>query len=63
LRRVYLYLNWRLMQSNLKKEPTGIEEAIEKLTVLRDAWATMLGGQSTVAPMAAPRFEAEPALA
>ena len=47
LRRLYLYLDWRLMQSNLKKEPAGIEEAIRRLTVLRDAWSAMLNGQTT----------------
>jgi flagellar protein FliS len=46
LRRLYLYLDWRLLQSNLKKEAAGVEEAIERLTVLREAWATMLAGQT-----------------
>ena len=45
LRRLYLYLDWRLVQSNLKKEARGVEEAIERLTILREAWATMLAGQ------------------
>jgi len=44
LRRIYQYLDMRLMRSNFKKEPSGIEEALERLTVLRDAWATMLSG-------------------
>jgi len=44
LRRIYQYLDLRLMRSNFKKEPSGIEEAQERLTVLRDAWATMLSG-------------------
>jgi flagellar protein FliS len=48
LRRVYDYLDYRLLQSNLKKETSGIHEAIERLTVLRDAWATMLSSQAMV---------------
>jgi flagellar protein FliS len=47
LRRIYDYLDYRLMQSNLKKETSGIQEAIERLTALRDAWATMLSAQSS----------------
>jgi flagellar secretion chaperone FliS len=50
LRRVYLYLDWRLMQSNLKKDTTGIEESIQRLTVLRDAWDAMLKGQTVTEP-------------
>jgi flagellar secretion chaperone FliS len=46
LRRIYLYIDYRLMQSNLKKEPSGIHETIQRLTVLREAWATMLLGQT-----------------
>jgi flagellar secretion chaperone FliS len=50
LRRLYLYLDWRLMESNVNKEAAGIQEALDRLTVLRDAWAAMLSGQSSVAP-------------
>lgn len=42
LRRLYDYFDDRLCQSNLKKDRTGIEEVIGHLTVLRDAWDTML---------------------
>lgn len=45
LRQVYLYLDWRLTESNMRKEPSGIREAIDKLTILRDAWSGMLAGQ------------------
>jgi flagellar secretion chaperone FliS len=62
LRRLYVYLDWRLNQSNFKKEPTGIRESIEHLTILRDAWATMLSGQAVVDPPPAPVLAAEPAL-
>ncbi len=49
LRRLYNYLDRRLMESNLKKEPEGIKEVISRLTVLRDAWATMLSQQGAPA--------------
>lgn len=47
LRRLYDYLDRRLMESNLKKEDGGIREVIERLAVLRDAWAAMLQGQGS----------------
>lgn len=59
LRRLYLYLDWRLSQSNIAKEAAGIHEAIRRITVLRDAWAAMLSGQRQAAPVA----ETESALA
>ena len=48
-RRLYNYLDWRLDQSNRDKSRPGIDETINHLTVLRDAWAEMLrnfGAQS-----------------
>ena len=42
LRRLYLYFDMRLNESNRFKHPEGIREVIERLTVLRDAWAEML---------------------
>ena len=42
LRRLYLYLDWRLEQSNRSKTSAGIQEAINRLAVLRDAWENML---------------------
>ena len=55
MRRLYDYLERRIWESNLKKNSTGVGESIRHLTVLRDAWATMLNNQG-----AAP--EARPAL-
>jgi len=46
LHRLYDYFDRRLRESNLRKEPTGIKEVIRHLTVLRDAWATMLQNQN-----------------
>lgn len=46
LRQLYMYFDRRLMESNIKKEQEGIKEVISRLTVLRDAWATMLAQQN-----------------
>jgi flagellar protein FliS len=56
MRRLYDYLERRIWESNLKKNSVGVGEAIRHLTVLRDAWATMLTSQGAVP-------EARPALA
>ncbi|MGB9602516.1 MAG: flagellar export chaperone FliS [Verrucomicrobiia bacterium] len=45
MRRLYEYMDWRLMTSNFKKEESGIVEIIGYLTTLRDAWAEMLRNQ------------------
>jgi flagellar protein FliS len=49
LHRLYDYFEARIHVSNLRKQRAGIEEVIEHLTVLRDAWATMLKGETTPA--------------
>jgi len=46
MRRLYNYFDRRIRESNLRKEPSGVEEVIGHLTVLRDAWATMLQNQA-----------------
>lgn len=46
LRRLYEYLDRRLVDSNINKTPEGIKETISRLSVLRDAWKTMLQQQS-----------------
>jgi len=52
MRRLYNYLERRIWESNLKKNSTGVGEAIRHLTILRDAWATMLnqGSAASEAP-------------
>lgn len=45
LRRLYDYFDFRLQESNLKKEAAGISDVLKQLSVLRDAWATMLQKQ------------------
>jgi flagellar protein FliS len=54
LRRLYDYFDRRLWESNVRKQRDGVDEVIRHLTVLRDAWATMLHKQPAAA---------EPALA
>ena len=49
LRGLYNYLDRRLQESNLRKEPDGIEEVITRLATLRDAWREMLN-QTGAAP-------------
>ena len=51
MRRIYDYLDWRLQQSNMRKEPAGIEEAISRLAVLRGAWSEMLQAGGAGAPV------------
>ncbi|HZR17592.1 MAG TPA: flagellar export chaperone FliS [Verrucomicrobiae bacterium] len=49
LHQLYEYFESRIHVSNLKKQSQGIEEVIQHLNVLRDAWATMLRGESGTA--------------
>ena len=46
LRRLYVYMDDRLLESNLRKTRDGIEDTLQRLTVLRDAWQQMLHGQA-----------------
>ena len=48
MRRLYDYFVRRIRQSNIRKESSGVEEVIRHMTVLRDAWATMLQNPSPV---------------
>ncbi|HWH71106.1 MAG TPA: flagellar export chaperone FliS [Candidatus Sulfotelmatobacter sp.] len=50
LRRLYHYFDRRLTESNIAKERRGVEEVIGHLSVLREAWATMLTQQSAPLP-------------
>jgi flagellar protein FliS len=42
LRRLYGYMNRQLTISNTRKSPEGIQDAIQRLSVLRDTWCEML---------------------
>jgi flagellar protein FliS len=46
-RQLYNYFERRIWESNVKKRPEGAREVIKHLTVLRDAWATMLANQGS----------------
>lgn len=41
-RRLYDYMDDRLMESNLRKTEDGLNDVLRRLGVLRDAWAEML---------------------
>ena len=46
MRRLYNYYDLQLSQSNLQKDPAGVELVIRLLSVIRGAWAEMLAGNS-----------------
>lgn len=46
LRRLYEYLDYRLTESNRTKTPEGLQESIQRLGVIRGAWAEMLRRQN-----------------
>jgi flagellar protein FliS len=46
MRRLYNYYDLQLSQSNLQKDPAGIQLVIRLLSVIRGAWAEMLTGNS-----------------
>jgi flagellar protein FliS len=52
LRRLYNYFSRQIRDSNVHKQPRGVQEVIRHLTVLRDAWATMLQNQEPGNPQA-----------
>jgi len=54
LRRLYEYMDDRLMESNMRKKPDGIRDTIRRLTTLRDAWQQMLCQRATPASVSAP---------
>jgi len=45
LRKLYDYMDRRLMEANLKKCLLTLKEVHGRIAVLRDAWAQMLNGQ------------------
>lgn len=52
MRRLYTYLDRRLMESNLRKEQGGLREVVDRLSVIRDAWRQMLQEVGQIAPTA-----------
>ena len=57
LRRLYDYFDRLLLEANLRKDPAGIKEVINRITVLRDAWAAMLAQQADAPPTKPARQE------
>jgi flagellar protein FliS len=45
LRKLYDYMGRKLMEANLRKEEEPLKDVLNRLTVLRDAWAQMLVNQ------------------
>ena len=61
MRSLYDYFERRLWESDLKKDRKGVDEVIMHLNKLREAWATMLAGESI--PTDAPNTLSSAALA
>lgn len=55
LRGLYEYFDSRLLEANVKKDETGIIEVIDRMSVLRNAWAEMLTNQAQPGVAAADR--------
>ena len=53
LRQLYDYMGRKLMDANLQKDPEPLKDVVQRMTVLRDAWAQMLinQGQPGVVPV------------
>ena len=49
LRSLYDYMDRRLTEANLKKDAAPVKEVLERIVVLRDAWAQMLNNQGAAA--------------
>lgn len=58
MRGLYTYLDRRLQESNLKKQQAGVEDAIRRITILRDAWSEMLSGSPKPDPLPPADFQA-----
>src|SRR5258706_8647487 len=45
LRSLYEYMDRRLMEGNLKKDQAAVKEVLDRVVMLREAWAQMLNNQ------------------
>jgi flagellar protein FliS len=59
LRNLYYYFETRLIESNLKKSCQGIDDVQPMIRQLRDAWYSMLNGESAP-PLPAGRWAPHP---
>jgi len=50
LRNLYLYMLQRLIEANVAKDNKKVEEVIELLTTLKEAWDTIILKNKSVAP-------------
>ncbi|MDX1951816.1 MAG: flagellar export chaperone FliS [Verrucomicrobiota bacterium] len=57
LRSLYNYMDRRLMESNVQKDISGIQDVLGRVIVLRDAWAAMLQGHTDTPPPTNQRAE------
>ncbi|MEB3198109.1 MAG: flagellar export chaperone FliS [Candidatus Sericytochromatia bacterium] len=48
LYRLYDYMNWRLVQSNIRRDVAGVREIISLLRELREAWVEVVKTQPTM---------------
>ncbi len=56
LRRLYEYMDDRLIESNLRKSPDGIRDTLRRLTILREAWQNMLRSSAAGSGSASPQL-------
>ena len=49
LRDLYVYLDNRLFESNIRKELEGVQEVIDRLSTVQAGWSEMLEQESAVA--------------
>jgi flagellar secretion chaperone FliS len=56
LRRLYLYMDRRLQESNVDKSPVGIKDVINRLATLRAAWLEMMQRGPTGQPVESSRL-------
>lgn len=49
LRDLYVYMDSKLYQSNIRKDREGIQEVIDRLTTLQEGWSEMLDQENAVA--------------
>ena len=47
---LYVYMNRRLLEANIEKNPEIISEVIKLLTILKEAWEELLKSQKEVIP-------------
>ena len=50
LYRLYEYMNWRLVQSNIKRDASGVLEVQARLKELREAWVEAIKLQGAQTP-------------